>query len=85
MILGVLAHEDHHHEHEHEHKHEGKHHDHHHHKEHQHDHPHVHSSEVRDIPSSDGNLIFPAHLDQSDPNIRLVLFISRLTQAHLFV
>ena len=52
---------------------------------HGHGHSHDHSHDHQTIDYSDIDSLFPAHLDRSNINIQIVLYLCKITKAHLFI
>lgn len=55
---------------------------------HSHHHDHGHKHEHREIPKSeeyDLDSLFGEHINKNDMNVKIVLFLCRITRAHLFV
>lgn len=86
VIMRISAHEDH----TDHHKHDEHDHHHHNHHDHSHDNHNHHDHEIRREKVSESNLytienLFASHMNSSDINIRLMIYLCRLTKAHLFL
>jgi hypothetical protein len=100
-VLASGDHDHHHHDHDHshhEHAHDHSHDDHDHghnhaaHDHHDHAHDHAHHDHSHDPKSASSSIdyndiesLFPAHVDRDNINIKIVLYLCKLTKAHLFM